>query len=208
MEVGDWLDASSRDNAGKVVQFLRWYEPSTADIGNTAARDRLTGLMLDEQGRYSARVMVGDNVYQPKYLPCADVQCLRTGANLDMSDAGTQAYVQALDQQVFKDIGTGATVGTLATPVGVGARVLFLLGVGGSAGQIALSDRPTEAAFDEAMKMASEKGGEVFLQEVLGHTPSAAARAAALINLSGGWDAFVNRAKVELFGMRSDDSKK
>jgi filamentous hemagglutinin len=51
------------------------------------------------------------------------------------------------------------------------------------------------------LKALSEKGGETFFREVLGQTPSAAARATALINLTGGWDAFVNRVKIDLFGV-------
>ncbi len=58
------------------------------------------------------------------------------------------------------------------------------------------------------MKGVSEKGGEKVFKDVLEHTPSAAARAGALINLSGGWDAFVNRVKVDLIGVKSDETKK
>jgi filamentous hemagglutinin len=58
------------------------------------------------------------------------------------------------------------------------------------------------------MKAASEKGGAKFFEEVLGHTPGAASRASALINLTGGWDAFVNRVKIDLFGMNPNDTKK
>ena len=124
-----------------------------------------------------------------------------------MSDPGTQAYVKALDQQVFKDIGTGATVGTLVTPVGPGSTLLMLLGFSASGGQVATSDTQLQTAGVEFMKAVSEKGGETFFREVLGHTPGAAARASALINLSGGWDAFVNRVKVDVFGMKLNDEK-
>ena len=50
------------------------------------------------------------------------------------------------------------------------------------------------------MKVVSEKGGEKVFKDVLEHTPSAAARAGALINLSGGWDAFVNRVPSSVCG--------
>ena len=58
------------------------------------------------------------------------------------------------------------------------------------------------------MKVVSEKGDEKVFKDVLEHTPSAAARAAALINLSVGWDAFVNRVKIDLMGVNSNDTKK
>jgi len=66
----------------------------------------------------------------------------------------------------------------------------------------------TEAVFDEVTKSASGKGGEVIFEKVLGHTPGAAARASALIELSGGWDAFVNRVKIDLLGMTPNDTQK
>ncbi len=125
-----------------------------------------------------------------------------------MTDPATRAYTKALDAQVFKDIGTGATAGTLATPVGAGARVLFWLGASASVGQVATSPRPTDTAIDETLKMISEKGGEKFFTEVLGHTPGAAARTAALINLSGGWDAFVSRLTINLMEVKSYESQK
>ncbi len=186
-----------------------WYSPpATTTTPSNAQRDKLTNLPLDEKGRYSQTVVLDGKAYEPKYLPCATAQCIASGQNLDMTDPATRAYTKALDAQVFKDIGTGATAGTLATPVGVGGRLLFALGAAASGGQVAMSNTLTEAGFDEIMKAASEKGGAVFFEEVLGQTPAAAARASALINLSGGWDAFVNRTKIDLFGMKANDAKK
>jgi filamentous hemagglutinin len=181
--------------------------PKTADT-IASNRDRLTGLPLDEKGRYEVNLTLGDKNYSPKFYPCATAECVKSGGNLDMNDAGTRAYVKALDQQVFKDIGTGATAATLATPLGAAGRVLFWLGAAASGGQAATSDKPTETGFDEFMKAVSEKGGAKVFEEVLGHTPGAAARASALINLAGGWDAFVNRVKIDLFGMKPNDAKK
>jgi filamentous hemagglutinin len=190
-----WLNQGLADPAitGLIVK-TPINPPKTADT-QASNRDRLTGLALD------------DKSYSPKFYPCATVECVKSGGNLDMSDAGTRAYVQALDQQVFKDIGKGATAATLVTPTGAAARVLFWVGAAASGGQVATSDDQWEAVKDEILKAVSEKSGEKFFTEILGHTPSAAARATALINLSGGWDAFVNRVKVDFLGARSDDPK-
>lgn len=147
-------------------------------------------------------------MFEPKFHACATSACAVGNANLDISDQATQAYVRALDQQVLKGIGTGATVGSLVNPLGAGGQVLFWLGAAVSTGLVAISNSPYETARDEALKAASEKGGESFFKDVLGHTPGAAARAAALIELSGGWDAFVSRLKTDLLGVTSDDSKK
>ncbi len=150
--------------------------PKTADA-TANNRDRLTGLLLDDKGRYEVNVTLGDKNYSPKFYPCATAECVKSGGNLDMSDAGTQAYVKALDQQVFKDIGTGATASTLITPAGAAGKVLFWLGAAASGGQAATSEKPTETSFDEFMKAVSEKGGAIVFEEVLGHTPGASARA-------------------------------
>ncbi len=111
-------------------------------------------------------------------------------------------------QQAFKEIGTAATAGTLVTPVGVGGTVLFWLGAGASAGQVAMSDVKFDTTRDEVLKALSEKGGEAFFRDILGHTPGASARATAIVNLSGGWDAFVVRFKTDVLGIKTNEAKK
>jgi filamentous hemagglutinin len=201
------LAAYIRQNTG---QTYGWYAPSStnATSGPSAPRDRLTNQPLDEKGRYTQTVVLDGQMYQPKYLPCATAECLRTASNLDMSDPQTRAYVKALDEQVFKDIGTGATVGALVTPVGVGGAGLSGVGLLAVIGTVAVSDAPVGALRDEVIKETLESGAERFFRTVLGHTPATAARVAALINLAGGWDVFAERVKTDLFGVKVDESKK
>jgi filamentous hemagglutinin len=196
-----------RQNTGETYN---WYTPSTGGLPNdpNMARDRLTGQPLDEKGRYSQRVILDGKAFEPKYFQCATTECMRTGANLDVSDPASQAYIRALDAQIFKDMDKAATVGTLVTPIGVPGAVLTAVGLLASGGQVATSDKPTDVAIDEAVKEISELGAVRFFEKVLGHTSSAAARASALINLGGGWDAFSERVRVELLGMKSDEKKK
>ncbi|WP_439115692.1 hemagglutinin repeat-containing protein, partial [Hydrogenophaga sp.] len=202
-----WLNQGLADPTVTGLIVRTPINPPKAGEVVPANRDRMTGLPLDEKGRYEVQVTLDGKGFSPKYHSCASAACINRNANLDMSDSATQAYVRALDQKVFKDIGTGATLGSLVTPVGVPGAVLGLVGLAAGGGGAALSERPTEAAFDESLKVASEKGGEKFFTEVLGHTPGAAARASALIELSGGWDAFVNRVKIDVFGMKPNDTK-
>lgn len=200
------LVAYIQQNTG---QTYGWYAPSntTAASSPSAPRDRLTNQPLDEKGRYTQTVVLDGQMYQPKYLPCATPECLRTASNLDMSDPQTQAYVKALDEQVFKDIGTGATVGTLVTPVGVPGAVLAAVGTGAAIGEATVSDSVVGGLTDKGIEAGSEKLGAIFFEKVLGHSPSAAARAAALINLSGGWEAFRERVKVDLLKEKSIEQK-
>ncbi|MEY4727038.1 MAG: hypothetical protein RLZ36_1665 [Pseudomonadota bacterium] len=156
----DWLNEA--DNAGKVVQFIRAYDPKNNTDLTTSNRDKLTGMPLDSTGRYTVSAVIGGELYKPKYLPCATTECVRTGSNLDMSDAGTQAYVKALDAQVFKDIGAGATAGTLVTPVGVGARVLMALGFAASGDRLPRVINHSKQGEMKCSKPCQKKEGKPF----------------------------------------------
>ena len=195
-------------NIGLIQQSLIMYNPASASVASLANRDRLTGMPLDENGRYSKTVIINGVAYTPKFYPCQDSACILSGQNLDNNDPNTQAYTKALQQQAFKEIGTAATAGTLVTPVGVGGTVLFWLGAGASAGQVAMSDVKFDTTRDEVLKALSEKGGEAFFRDILGHTPGASARATAIVNLSGGWDAFVVRFKTDVLGIKTNEAKK
>lgn len=169
-------------------------------------RDRLTGLPLDEQGRYEIRLTIDGKSYSPKFHPCGTTECLRAGGNLDRSDPDTKEYINALHQQIWKDIGTGATVGALIAPVGLTGAGLALVGTGATAAGIATSTDPLSDLRDETIKAIAEMGAVKFFENILQHPPAAAARAAALINLAGGWEAFTERFKEDLLGIQ--DGKK
>ncbi len=207
MSAQDWLQV--HEDVSKVVQFLNWYDPQRVPAAGASAhtRDPLTNMPLDAQGRYSRTVVIGGEMYQPKFHSCAATACAVANANLDMSDPATQAYVKALDQQVFKDIGTGATVGSLVTPVGVPGAVLAITGAGANVGETVLSSDPLATGFDKGIEEGAESAGKALIEKLLGHTPATAARAAALINLGGGWEAFRERVKVDLLGMKPDENK-
>jgi filamentous hemagglutinin len=202
---GQMVQVVPKQPAADLLQFIQsstagqydWYMPSSN--GNELAstpRDRLTGAPLDEQGRYSQIFILDGKKYQPKYFPCAKPECL--GSNLDSSDPGTKAYIKAMDAQIFKDISTGANYATLMTPAGASGQTLAAVGLVASAGS-AFTD---SNALDELLKYGSQKGGEKLFVDILGHTPANAARAIAIIDLSGGWSAFVERFKVDILGMR------
>uniref|UniRef100_UPI002FC89DFC hemagglutinin repeat-containing protein n=1 Tax=Hydrogenophaga sp. TaxID=1904254 RepID=UPI002FC89DFC len=203
------LAAYIQKNTG---QTYDWYTPSTGGITNdpTIPRDQMTGRPLDEKGRYSQTVVIGGQLFEPKYISCGSAACAESGgkANLDMSDPASQAYVKALDAQIFKDIGTGATAASLVTPVGVPGVLLALVGAGASVGEAALSDSVAETSTDKFIEEVSEIGATSVFEKILGHTPAAAARAAALINLAGGWEAFRERVKIDLLGIKTNETQK
>lgn len=46
---------------------------------NDPTRDRMTGLPLDEYGRYAVLISVDGKTYEPKYFPCATADCMAVG---------------------------------------------------------------------------------------------------------------------------------
>ena len=205
MSAQDWLQV--HEDVSKVVQFLNWYDPQREPpAGSTApTRDRLTNLPLDEQGRYTRTVVIGGQMYQPKYHACATAECMANNANLDRSDPATQAYVQALHQQVLKDIQTGATVGVLVNPVGAVGATLTVVGTGAAAWEAVTSDSVFATSVDKGIELGSERAALTFFEKVLQQPPAAAARFVALINLAGGWEAFRERVKIDLMGAKLND---
>ncbi|MNY84733.1 hypothetical protein D3C78_08930 [compost metagenome] len=173
-----------------------WYTPSPNNNAVIAApRDPRTGLPLDEQGRYSQSFILDGKLYQPKYFPCATPEC--QGSNLDKSDPGSKAFLEASNAQFFKDIGTGATYAALIAPSGIVGTTAVGASLFASLGSVL---NGTDF-WDELMKVGSQQAAEKLFVDALGHTPSNASRAVALIDLAGGWTAFVERFKIDLLNI-------
>jgi len=173
--------------------------PSAVNGNNAPSdRDRLTGLPLDDKGRYTQNIAVDGTTYAPKYFPCAVASCM--GNNLDMSDPGTQAYVKAMDKKVFDDISKASTVATIVNPVGALGVVSGLTGPASSVISGYLDDQEGKAGAKELLQLSAQQ----YLQKVFGVGEAAASRIISVIDLSGGWDAFVNRAQSEYRNMNQD----
>lgn len=178
-----------------------WYTASPSDGAITSVpRDRLTGAPLDEQGRYSQTFILDGKRYQPKYFSCSTLECMVSNANLDISDPGTMAYIKAMDAQIFKDISTGVNYATLITPGGVAGTVLAGTGLVASAGSALTSS----SVMDELIKFSSQEAASKFITDVLLHTSNTASRINAIIDLSGGWDAFVKRVNNDIIGKKDE----
>jgi len=160
---------------------------------NDSSRDKLTGLPLDEQGRYSIQVGVGNKVYSTKYFPCASSECLAGGKNLDMSDTETQTYVKAVDKMIVDDINKGATVAGMLSPVGVVGTLAGFIGPITSVVSGAMSDQMVSATAKEVAQAAAVQ----YMSRVYGLGDALATRIASAVDLAGGWQAFIDRAKSE-----------
>jgi hypothetical protein len=168
--------------------------PAASDLPDKT-RDRLTGLPLDDKGRYTRQVAIGDSSsgytnFAPKYFSCATVDCVRTNASLDMSDPGTRAYVKALDAQMFKDINMGATAAVVVVPAGVAGGILGMVGVITTVGAGVVEDKPVAAISKEALQAAAGQ----YLKKIYGLGEAAVGRITAIVDLAGGWQAFIDRA--------------
>jgi hypothetical protein len=191
-----WLNQGLADSSitGLIVRT-----PLAAAInnpGNQTNRDRLTGLPLDEKGRYTVQVSVDGTQYSPKFLPCATADCIRTGKNLDTSDAGTLSYLKALDKKILNDINTGATVATVIFPVGIVANIATVVGPLTSVASGYMDNQFAKSAVKEAIQIAATQ----YLQRVYGLGEAVANRVTATVDLAGGWQAFIDRVQSEMNG--------
>jgi hypothetical protein len=167
--------------------------PKTADT-IASNRDRLTGLPLDEKGRYEVNLTLGDKNYSPKFYPCATAECVKSGGNLDMNDAGTRAYVKALDKKIMDDINTASTVGAILTPVGVAGAIMGIIGPLSSIASGAIDGDVGTAGAKELLQL----GASQYLSKVYGLADAVVNRLTATVDLAGGWQAFIDRAKQEV----------
>ncbi len=157
------------------------------------SRDKLTGLPVDAQGRYTLQMAIGDKVYEPKYFPCATAECMASGKNLDMNDPATQTYVKAVDKMILDDINQGATIVTIFSPMGVAGTLAGALGPITSIASGAVADQTFSAMAKESMQLAATQ----YITRVFGLGEAVASRVTASIDLAGGWQAFIDRIKNE-----------
>lgn len=152
-------------------------------------RDRLTGYALDENGGYRTSEIVGDSVYNPRFYPCATIDCVATRANMDLEDSFTQAWLQALDAEAARKtsyaLGAGAIISS-----GV---VVGVLTAGSSAASLTagyIEGELPEALAHEAMGMGVEK-----YSVLRGATDEIAQKVSTIAGLSGAWDSVLENLR-------------
>ena len=100
----------------------------TPSVGDEK-RDRLTGYVIDEAGKYRVPVVIDGEPFSPRFDPCGTTDCVVAGANIDYSDPETQRWIAAGNAKAVKD---AANIGlTLAPLPGAGVVGRFLAGVFG-----------------------------------------------------------------------------
>ena len=82
-------------------------------------QDRMTGLPLDKNGRYSVSTVIDGKTYTAKYYSCATLDCMTSGANIDNNDPDTKAYQYVMQQKGLSDLGKAAAIVSFVSPVGV-----------------------------------------------------------------------------------------
>jgi filamentous hemagglutinin len=187
----DWLNRGLANPAVTGLIIKTPLAPVVNNPTNDPTRDRLTGLPLDENGRYSVQISVDGKNFAPKYFPCAVASCL--GNNLDASDPATQTYLKAMDKKIFDDINKAATIVAIANPAGVGGTVALYAGPISSVLSGMVEDQTIKALFKEGLQAAAG----AYIQRVYGFTKELATRVTSTVDLAGGWQAFVDRIQIE-----------
>jgi filamentous hemagglutinin len=194
-----WLNNGLADKSITGLIVRTRLKPLEDDKKDDKTRDKLTGLPLDSQGRYTVKLAIGDpingyNEFSPKFFPCATADCISQGRNLDMKDSATQAYVNALDAQVFKDINTAATLSVvLRNPTGAAGVGLSVTGPMTSIVAGLIEGNELSAASKEALQVVVTK-----YLKFQGLTDAVINRVVGTVDLAGGWQAFIDRAKKNL----------
>ncbi len=189
-----WLNQGLAD---AILTGLIVKTPISAAINNPtndSTRDRLTGLPLDEKGRYAVSVSVDGKNFEPKYFPCATSSCIASGKNLDMTDPGTQNYVKAVDKMIMDDINKGATFAAVVLPAGVVGGVASVVGPLTSIAAGMVEDQSLKAIFKEGLQAVAG----LYIQKIYGFTKELATRVTGLVDSAGGWQAFVDRVQGEI----------
>jgi filamentous hemagglutinin len=68
---------------------------SKVPIVSDEKRDRLTGYVLDDNGRYRVPTMVDGKSFSPRFFACGDAECAASGSNIDHSDPETRKWIAA-----------------------------------------------------------------------------------------------------------------
>lgn len=122
-------------------QGYSFYEKALGDYNILPPRDPASGRVLDETGRYSVPMIVGDEVFHVPHSPCASGQVCN-GANRDQSNPAVQAWDRALAAEKFDDVSNVAMTLATAHPVGQGAKIIS---------GVATASSVTSAAYDGAL---------------------------------------------------------
>jgi RHS repeat-associated protein len=85
---------------------------------NGATTGAFSYLFNDAFGKIQMR-RVGDSLYPVRVYECATAECVARGANIDLTDSGSQAFLRASDAKALADLGTAASLVVMKTPVSV-----------------------------------------------------------------------------------------
>ena len=117
-----------------------------------------------------------------------------------MSDPGTQAFIKAQYKKALKDAGAAASVATIISPIGVTGTAAGAVGTGANILSGMIDDPASAAGKEVGQRILGE-----YLKQVLHVPPSVVDRAVATVDLAGGWDVAVEKAKTEINKMTSQD---
>lgn len=133
------------------------------DFGNGFATAAF-GRLFNHEGpghQYKTKEVDG-RTYTLRYHQCANTDCLLYGANLDTSAPGTQAYLQAVEGQGLRDLGTAASVVSFVSPLSAAGRIATFVSLSTDIASVTVFNDHSAAAslmIGESAKISAEGFG-------------------------------------------------
>jgi filamentous hemagglutinin len=89
----------------------------------SGGRDRLTGYPLDSNGGYRVPMTIEGKVYTPRFLACANAECIASGGNIDLKDPQTLQWIKDADIQAVDNFSRALSWGAVFTTGGASAAL-------------------------------------------------------------------------------------
>ncbi|MFV3335518.1 ShlB/FhaC/HecB family hemolysin secretion/activation protein [Pseudomonas sp. NY15437] len=189
LDVVAYIQSSTSDYNWSAFPMAPSPDWSKTPSAGKEMRDRLTGYVLDETGRYTVPVAVEGVVYSPKFLPCASSECIATGANLDFSNIETLRYLRAADTKSLNDLSKILAVGAIVTSGGTATAL-------GAASNIpSLMAGYLKGDLSGAMSSAALSAGFESYASARGLSPDIAGKLANILTVMGTWDGVVENGR-------------
>ncbi|MCL6690635.1 filamentous hemagglutinin N-terminal domain-containing protein [Pseudomonas sp. R3.Fl] len=160
-----------------------------APAAGSESRDRLTGYVLDETGRYTVPITVEGVSYSPRFLPCASAECIAVGANIDLSNAETLRYLKAADAKSLNGLGKILSMGAIVSSGGAATGLAFASNIP------ALMSGYMKSDFSGALTSAALSSGFESYARSRGLSPEAAGKIANVLNVMGAWDGIIESGR-------------
>lgn len=168
-------------------------------------RDWLTGLPLDEKGRYTKYITVGSGqvgvpgqTFALKFYPCSTVECNQNNVSLDYSDPETSRFISAGNDQVLNLLEGAITLAPGIAPYKWVNQAATVAGVAIPMARAIAKDPTLRNMSTTAGGVAFSTMASPYLQTVYRLPQPVADAIVMTISLNGGFDRFAKALSSEI----------